>query len=251
MNARLAFGAALAAFLPVPVACGRRAPESLRVAAAASLRELVAETGAAFAQRPGGLPVTASFDASSTLARQIEAGAAFDVLLSADRDTVARIRGHLVAGSEGTFLRNGLVVIGAPGLTDAPQTAADLTRLRGKLALAGPAVPAGKYARAWLQARGLLGELEGRIVSADNVRAAVALVESGVADAAVVYATDARICKRARLLFPIPADEDPGVEYVAAAVRGGNEVAAASYLRWLASAEFLEAAQRLGFLPPE
>jgi molybdate transport system substrate-binding protein len=230
---------------------GRAMPESLRVAAAASLRELVTEAGAAFAKAPGGLPIAASFDASSTLARQIRAGAAFDVFLSADRDTATRIRDHLVAGSEVTFLRNALVVIGAPDLADAPQAAADLLRLRGKLALAGPAVPAGVYARAWLRGRGLLAGLEGKVVSADNVRAAVALVESGAADAGVVYATDARICKRARLLFEVSAAEDPGVAYVAAAVRGGAEAVAGRYLRWLGSADFQEMAQRHGFLPPK
>ena len=111
-------------------------------------------------------------------------------------------------------------------------------------------MPAGRYARAWLAARELLAPLQPKIVSADNVRAALALVESGAAAAAIVYATDARIARRARLLFAVPAAEDPGVVYVAAAVRAGNEQAAAAFLGWLGSAEFLAAATQRGFLPP-
>ncbi len=237
--------------LAVLGACDRdTSPTVLRVAAASSLRELVTDSEAAFCATAGAAAIVASFDASSTLARQIQAGAAIDVFLAADQATVTRVAEHLVPGSEVVFLRNRLVVVGAADLVNPPRNAADLGAMQGRLALAAPAVPAGRYARTWLSARGVLPRLERKIVNADNVRAALALVESGAAAAAVVYATDARIAKRARVLFEVALDEDPGVVHVAAAVRGGREPLASAFLLWLGSEAFLTLAKQRGFLPP-
>lgn len=235
----------LAACRPAPQ------PTVLRVAAAASLRELINDGEGDWLRRGGTARLVVSFDASSTLARQIQAGAGFDVFLSADQVTVTRVAGDLVPGTQRVFLRNRLVVVGAADLSVLPRSAADLPDLSGKLALAGPAVPAGRYAREWLEATGVLARLEAKIVSADNVRGALAMVESGAAAAAVVYATDARVAHRARVLFAVPADDDPGVVYVAAAVRGGREHVAADFLQWLGSAGFRALAEQHGFLSPE
>jgi molybdate transport system substrate-binding protein len=252
MRAGRASAPALGCALVVLAACGTDAArQTLRVAAASSLRELVTEGEAAFAGSAGGTALVVACAASSTLARQIEAGAEFDVFLSADHETITRIAPHLVPESWFVFLRNRLVVVGAAQRDDLPQDAKGLVQLPGKLALAGPAVPAGRYARTWLAQRGLLARLEPNIISADNVRAALALVESGAAAAAVVYATDARVAQRARVLFAVPDAEDPGVRYVAAAVQGGRGENAMTYLRWLSSATFLDSARARGFLPPD
>src|SRR6185436_18332290 len=104
-----------------------------------------------------------------------------------------------------------------------------------------------KYARAWLAKAGQLDALASKIVNGDDVRATLALAESGAADAAVVYATDARIAKSARVAFQVPPEQDPGVVYVAAAVAGAKSPLAAEYVKWLRSSEFQQAAAALGF----
>jgi molybdate transport system substrate-binding protein len=248
---------ALALVLVGTVACSKQeqvpnarplaAASELRVAAAASLRELLAAADPIFESAHPGARVVPTFEASSTLSRQIEAGAPHDVLLSADAANVDRLGEEVVAASRVTFLGNELVVVVRAGL-DAPlASAADLARLPGKLALAGPAVPAGRYARAWLEKAGALAAVAPKVVNGDDVRAALALVESGAADAAVVYATDARLARSARVAFTAPKAQDPGVVYVAAVVAASKSPLAAEYVRWLRSAEFQHEAVNLGF----
>jgi molybdate transport system substrate-binding protein len=230
--------------------CRRPPPPSvLAVGAAASLRELVQETAPAFAALPGGARLVCSFSSSATVARQVAAGS-YDVFLSADAELPRRIADHLVPGSVTTFLANRLVVVGREGLSDPPRAAAGLLALPGKLALGGEAVPAGRYARQWLAGHGLLPALRDRIVQASDVRAALALVEHGAADAAIVYATDARLAEHARVLFPVPEAEDPGIRYVAAVTAHGDSEAARAYLAFLLGEPFQQRARALGFLPP-
>jgi len=240
----------LPALLP---SCGDDAPPpaatTLTVAAASSLRELLEGSRAAFLAQHPGAELAFSFEASSTLSRQIEEGAAFDAFLSADAASVDRIGTHLAAGTRRVFLSNRLALVGREGLADPPADPAALAAGTQSVALAGPAVPAGKYARAWLTGKGLLAAIEPRCATADNVRAALALVESGTADVAFVYLTDAKIAKHATLLWTAPPADDPGIAYVAAALAGRAPLAA-GYVAWLGTPEFLRQAEALGFLPP-
>jgi len=235
-----------------PGACRREEPHAapLSVATAASLRELVERAAPLFERAHPGTRVQPSFEASSTLARQIAAGAAFDAFLSADAENVERVRDRLDAATVAPFLSNRLALVGRPNLPAPPADPAALRALPGKIAVAGPAVPAGKYARAWMRARGLLSDLEPRLVNTDHVRAALALVESDTVDFAFVYATDARVAKRARLLWTAPPGEDPSIVYVAGAVRGARHPQAAAFVRWLTGPEFQAEARALGFSPP-
>jgi molybdate transport system substrate-binding protein len=245
---------AVAALLLMPPFAGCRrdsapaAAAELRVAAAASLRELLAAANPSFAATHGDVKITVSFGASSTLARQIEAAAGYDCFLSADAGNVDRLAGRLVASTRAEFLRNEIVVVARTGLTPLPADAAGLAKLPGRLALAAEAVPAGRYARAWLEKRGQLELLQPKIVNGEDVRATLALVESGAADAAIVYATDALVATSAQVAFRVPRSEDPGVVYVAAAVAGATSPLASDYVAWLRSAEFQREAVKLGFL---
>jgi molybdate transport system substrate-binding protein len=222
-------------------------PAPLTIGAASSLKELCESTAARFEATHAGTKLKFSFDASSTLSRQIEAGGPFACLLSADAANVDRLAAKVDAATRVRFLSNRLVVVVRPDLPTKITSAESLKDLPGKLALGGEAVPVGKYARTYLTKKGLLDALQPKIVSADNVRAALALVEAGAADAAVVYATDAKVAKKAQLAFEVPAADDPGPEYVAAAVAGAP-APARDYVKWLLSADFQEAAARLGFV---
>lgn len=238
------------AFLAFVVAAGCERsppPAPLTIGAASSLKELCESTAAAFEATHPGTKLKFSFDASSTLSRQIEAGGPFACLLSADAANVDRLAAKVDAATRVKFLSNRLVVVVRPDLPTKITSAESLKDLPGKLALGGEAVPVGKYARAWLTKKGLLDALQPKIVSADNVRAALALVEAGAADAAIVYATDAKVATKAKLAFEVPSADDPGPEYVAAAVAGAP-APARDYVEWLLSAEFQDAAARLGFV---
>jgi molybdate transport system substrate-binding protein len=180
------------------------------VLAAASLQESLTEAANAWTAKGHAKPIL-SFAASSALARQVIAGAPADLFLSADEewmDAVAKA-GLLRTGTRTTLLGNRLVLI-APAsskvrLTPARGFALAKALGTGRLAIADPdAVPAGKYAKAALTALGVWPSVAAKVAPAENVRAAMALVERGAAPLGIVYATDARASKAVRSSAPSP-----------------------------------------------
>ena len=190
------------------------------VFAAASLADLLNEIGTEF-EHATGEAVRYSFAGSNTLARQIEAGAPADLFLSADRRQVERLRevGKVEAGAAFLFAANSLVVVSrSAGEVRPLASAAELLRF-DRLALADPAaVPAGLYARRWLEAEGLWDSLAERVVPTLDVRAALAAAVAGNVPAAVVYATDARVNPRVAVIYRPPPRTAPRVAYWAAKV---------------------------------
>lgn len=185
--------------------------------AAASLREPLLRVGRAFEAEHPGSAVVFSFGASSWLAAQIRAGAPVDVFLSADERQVTSLAPEAVARQPDpiVFASNALVAIVSRRADLEVARPDDLVQpgLR-RFALPAAAVPLGHYARSWLAARGLIEALDQRIVQTTDARATLAAVELGQADAALVYATDAALARRARVAFAIPPEEQPSVVYV-------------------------------------
>ena len=223
------------------------------VLAAASLQESLSEAANAWAAKGHAKPVL-SFAASSALARQVIAGAPADLFLSADEpwmDAVAKA-GMLRAGTRATLLGNRLVLI-APAASRARLTIArgfPLARAlgSGRLALADPgAVPAGKYAKAALAHLGVWSGVAGRVAPAENVRAALALVERGAAPFGVVYATDARASKAVRVVGVFPAASHPPIRYPVALLKASRHKDAAAFRAFLFSREARAIFARHGF----
>ena len=240
----------------VAVACERTTATPSRtellVFAAASLTDALVEIGARYEARAG-VRVLFSFGGSNALARQIHAGAPADVFVSANLDCMDELeRAGLVRPENRVeLLSNRLaVVVSAPSglVLSAPR---DLERAR-RLALGDPeAVPAGIYARRWLEERGLWARLRERVVPMLDVRAALAAVESGSADAAIVYRTDAALSRRVRVVLEIPPEETPGIFYPAAALASSTTAEARRFLDHLESREAQAVFIRLGFEPLE
>lgn len=204
---------------------------ALLVSAAASLQDALHDIA------PRG--VTFNFGASGTLARQIEAGAPVDVFLSADERTMDMLAArHLVTGRR-SILSNQLVVVSNVPITRAE----DLSRLRA-VAIGEPGiVPAGTYAQEWLDRR----HIHANLIPTANVRAALAAVESGNVDAAIVYRTDARIAKRAHIAFVIT--DGPPISYSAAVVASSKQREAAKrFLDSLRAPAAVKIFERYGFI---
>jgi molybdate transport system substrate-binding protein len=222
----------------------------LLVFAAASLTDALGELAVAW-ERAGHRHIDVSFGASSDLARQIAAGAPADVFFSADAAQLSELeRAGLVApGTWRTVLSNTLAVVVPAGAATAPSEPADLKNLR-RIALADPeAVPAGAYARKWLQSRGLWAALADRVVPALDVRAALAAVETEQAEAGIVYATDAVLSKRVRVAMRVARADGPPIAYALAPLASAkNPEEARALVRFLASADAAPVYQRLGFL---
>lgn len=229
--------------------------DTIRVLAAASLKEALDEQARAFEKRTGDT-VVASYAGSNVLARQIEAGAPADLFVSADlewMDYVAE-RGLVVPGSRVTLLENSLVLIAPSGsrinLKIAPGF--DLASAIGndRLAMANPeSVPAGKYGRSALSALGVWPTVEKRVARAENVRAALALVARGEAPLGIVYRTDALADHAVRIVDTFPEDSYPPILYPAAVIAKSNVPAAKALLQYLRSDSAAGVWKKHGFRP--
>lgn len=198
----------------------------LSVFAAASLKDALAEIGAAY-EKESGDKVVFNFGASNALARQIEQGAPADVFFSADEAKVDALekKGLLLPETRRSVLTNTLVIVVAADAGAAPKSAADLAKPEfRKLALAETAtVPAGIYARGYLEKLGLWTAVKDKVVPTENVRAALAAVEAGNCGAGIVYKTDALISKRVKVAVEIPATEGPRISYPLAVVKDSKQ----------------------------
>jgi molybdate transport system substrate-binding protein len=229
-------------------ACARGG--ELHVLAAASLTDAIREVARNW-ETQGGDRVVLSLAGSSTLARQIVEGAPADVFVSADEakmDDLER-RGLILAGTRRSILANTLVIVAAEGapLNDAGDL---MSASVGRIAVADPrAVPAGIYARSFLQKQGLWSKVAGKVVPTENVRAALAAVEAGNADAAIVYRTDALVSRRVRIVFEVPRSAGPDISYPFAVVKASSRpTAARKFLDYLDSKAGREVFARHGFL---
>ena len=184
----------------------------LRVAAAASLTEAVTEITAAYAKESG-KKATPVFAASNVLARQIEEGAPIDVFISADEANMTKVAKANLVKEPTPLLTNSLVVVVPDDSSAKIGSAADLDGLK-RIAIGDPAaVPAGVYAKAWLSKAGLWEKIQPKTVPSENVRAALAVVEAGNVDAAIVYKTDAAISKKTKVAWSVPAADVPAIIY--------------------------------------
>lgn len=224
---------------------------AITVSAAVSLTDALAAAAEEYA-RAGGGTVRFNFAASNTLARQIANGAPVDLFISADvaqMDVVARA-GRLKDQSRVDLLTNQLAVV-VPN--DRQRTFAGIRDLTSpayrRIAIGDPqAVPAGVYAREYLEHEGLWTAIEPRLVPSASVRAALVAVESGAADAAIVYRTDARIATRASIAWVVPADRGPRIVYPAAIVRTSTQPGECQrFIDFLRSAAAARVFERFGF----
>jgi molybdate transport system substrate-binding protein len=222
---------------------------TVRVFAAASLTDSLGEIIDLFEASHEGVRVVPQFGASNDLARQILAGAPAHLFFSADERQMDRAMagGSIEEGSRRDLLSNQLVVVEARAAGEPIRSPRDLERgLR--IALADPeAVPAGVYARQYLEKLGLWDRVRARVVPTLDVRAALAAVASGNVDAGFVYRTDAILEPRVRVAFEVPRDEGPRIVYPLALVRGGSEEARALF-RFLVSPEAAAVFERYGFV---
>jgi molybdate transport system substrate-binding protein len=164
------------------------AGETLRVLAAASLSGAFRDLAAEFGRRHPGTEVLLGFAGSHTLAHQILEGAPADVFASADEATMADLRAAgAVSGEPRVFARNRLAIAVEAGNPRRITSLADLLRPGLVVALAGPAVPAGRYARQALARAGLAVPAASEEV---DVKAVVQKIALGEADGGIVYATD-------------------------------------------------------------
>lgn len=222
----------------------------INVYAASSLTEALKEIGAGYEKQRGDKLVF-NFAASSTLARQIEEGAPADLFFSADNAQMDRLQkaGRIEESSRRVLLNNLLVVIAPADSKLEIKSAADLRQVQ-HIAVGDPKlVPVGVYTRTYLEKTGLWKDLESKIIPTENVRAGMAVVESGNADAGFVYKTDAGISKKVKVIFSVPPNETGPIDYPAALVKQmPAKPEAEKLLQYLRADEAAKIFEKFGFI---
>jgi molybdate transport system substrate-binding protein len=228
---------------------------NINVFAAASLAESLQEIGAGY-QKATGNKVNFNFGSSSLLALQIEEGAPADLFFSADEAKMDSLekRGLILKDTRKSRLSNTLVIVVAREKGALIEKPGDLASDKVKrLALAEPrTVPAGIYAKEFLQRKKLWTAVEAKVVPTENVRAALAAVEAGNADAGIVYKTDAAISKKVKIAYEVSVQEGPKISYPVAIITESKQPAAArQFLEYLESDAATKVFRKFGFIVQE
>lgn len=221
------------------------------VFAAASLKNALDEVGAEY-EKTGG-EARFSYAASSAIARQIEQGAPADVYVSADSDWMNYLaeRKLIVAASRRDLLTNRLALIAPADSKVALKVGKGMPLAKalgsGRLAVAGPDVPAGKYAKASLTALGAWDSVSGKLVQTENVRAALQFVARGETPLGIVYDTDAKVERKVRIVGLFPDGSHPKIVYPAAVVASSKNPDAAKFLAFMRTPKAAAVFHKYGF----
>ena len=241
--------AAAASVLATALGAQPAAGEEITVFAAASLTDALEEIAKAY-QASSGNRLVINLGASNDLARQIRAGAPADLFFSADEAQMDALQKEGLVRPEDrvAVLSNTLVVVVPAASTRTIVSPEDLAGV-GRIALADPkAVPAGVYARTYLESAGVWGRVKDKVVPSLNVRAALAAVESEHVDAGIVYRTDAAITTRVKVAFEVPRDKGPRIVYPLASIAASPKAGAAELRRFLTSPAADAVYARYGFV---
>ncbi len=222
------------------------------VSAAASLKDALSQIGADYQSSAGDM-VVFNFAGSNVLARQIKEGAPVDILFSAGEAPMDALQeaALIVPESRQSLLGNTLAIIVAREHGAVVREPRDLTGNSIRhVALADPqAVPAGIYARTFLEKVGLWKSIEPKVVPTQNVRAALAAVASGDAEAGIVYQTDAAISKAVKVAYHVPLKDVPDISYPVALLKNAPHAdQARKFLQFLESASAKRIFKNFGFI---
>lgn len=222
------------------------------VFAAASLTDSLKEIATVY-EKQSGDKIIFNFGASSTLARQIEEGAPADIFFSADEAKMNGLekKGLILKETRKSRLSNSLVIVVAAEGGAAIQSPQDLATDKVKrLALAEPkTVPAGIYAKEYLQKQNFWSAVEAKVIPTENVRAALAAVEAGNVEAGIVYKTDAAISKKVKVAYEVPTKDSPDISYPLAMLKEAKSPEAAKkVLLYLDSDDAVKVFVKFGFI---
>jgi len=227
---------------------------SLLVSAAASLKEALEEIKPLYQQSKSNVNISYNFGSSGALQQQIEQGAPADIFISAAKKQVDALeqKGLLVTGTRNIIAKNRLVLV-------VPKNVGGITSFYSlkdakvkKIAIGEPrSVPAGQYAQQVLEKLKIWTEVKSKLVFANNVRQVLASVESGNADAGLVYITDAKISNQIKVV--VTADEkyhSPIIYPLAVVKRSKNINAAKEFSQFLSSNQAKAVFKKYGFILP-
>jgi len=253
-----AFSVLLILLMVFAAACGQTAnedgskPVELLVSAAASLKDSLAEIETLYEGKNTNVKLTFTFGSSGALQQQIENGAQVDVFVSAATKQMDALKdkGLLLDETRREFLQNEVVLIvpkDSAEVTDFKDLTSDKVKHIG---LGEPkGVPVGQYAEEVLTKLGLLDKIKDKVVYGNDVKEVLTWVETGNADAGIVYSTDAKISDKVKVAASAPKDSHKAVLYPAAVIKNSkNTEAAKAFTEFLYSKEAKPVFEKYGFI---
>ncbi len=227
-------------------------PVELTISAAASLKDAMEEIKAAYEKENSEVTITYNFGSSGSLQKQIEQGAAVDVFLSAATKQMDALKdkGLIIENTRKDFLENKIVLVvpvGSLGVTDFKDLLTDKVK---KIGLGEPkSVPVGQYGEEVLKKLDIMGSVNSKIVYAKDVKEVLSWVETGNADAGIVYETDTKVSDKVRLVARAPEGSHKPVYYPAAVIKESKNVdAAKDFVNFLYSSEAKPIFEKYGFV---
>ena len=221
----------------------------LLVSAAASLKDSLQEIKPLY-QKKHQVAINYNFAASGALQQQIENGAPVDVFISAAEKQMKALRsqGLILEDTLHNLLTNRLVLIvpNSSDITDFKQLTSPLVK---RIAIGEPrSVPAGQYAQEVFTKLNILAQVKPKLVLGNNVRQVLAFVESGNADAGIVYLTDAKTSKQVKVAATAAEDLHSPIVYPVAVLAGSKNISAAKdYVQFLSSSPAKTVFEKYGF----
>lgn len=227
---------------------------NLLVSAAASLKDAMEEIKTVYTQSKPNVNINYNFGASGALLQQIQQGAPADVFISAAKRQVDTLEqtGQIVPGTRGILAKNRLVLVvpkNGTGVTSFYSLREDGVK---RIAIGEPrSVPAGQYAEQVLKKLNVYQQAKSKFVLANNVRQVLAAVESGNADAGLVYATDAKISNNVKVVVVADEKYHSPITYPYAVIKRTNNLdGAKDFIQFLKGDAAKGVLQKYGFILP-
>ena len=241
--------AGLRLFNPSPVVA--QSNTRLLVSAAISLKDALEEVKPIYQRTKPNISITYNFGASGALQQQIENGAPVDVFVSAAQKQMNALasKNAILPGTRRNLLSNSLVLIvprNSSGITSFRQLTDSKVK---KIAVGEPrSVPAGQYAEEVFKNLGILQQIKPKLVLGNNVRQVLSFVESGNADAGVVYTTDAKTSRQVKEVATAATNLHSPIVYPVAVLKSSKNVSAAKeYVQFLSGNRARAVFQKYGF----
>jgi molybdate transport system substrate-binding protein len=227
--------------------------DEITVSAAISLKDSLDEISHLYTSEHPSAEVHFNLGGSGTLQRQIEQGAPVDIFISASPKEMDSLesQGLLVPDTRRDLVKNSVVLI-VPVDSAGVSSFQDLAKPAVKnIAVGEPqTVPAGKYAQEVLMHLGIYDQLKPKLVLAKDVRQVLTYVETGNADAGIVYATDAKVSKKVATAATASEDSHSPVVYPVALIKSSrNPAGAKTFLEFLSGEKARAIFQKYGFIP--